>query len=98
MRGLSWHPSGPLTPGDALEAGRVDAHRLLSGYLPWLLPITTASSHPRGLWPRRHAKEQHLAQRPDMVGEARGHRWRIGEPVLRGARALSGQGPGEGLV
>src|SRR5206468_11477475 len=28
-RGLSWPPSGPLTPGDALDAGRVDARRLL---------------------------------------------------------------------
>src|SRR4051794_28933827 len=25
-RGLSWPPSGPLTPGDALDAGHVDAH------------------------------------------------------------------------
>src|SRR6266481_3672530 len=23
-RGLSWHPSGPFTPGDALKAGRAD--------------------------------------------------------------------------
>src|SRR5262245_57177924 len=29
MGGHSWHPSGPLPPGDALEAGRVDARRLL---------------------------------------------------------------------
>src|SRR5712691_3620096 len=29
MRGLSWPPSGPLTPVDALEAGRADARRLL---------------------------------------------------------------------
>jgi hypothetical protein len=28
-RGLSCHPSGPLTPVDALEAGRADARRLL---------------------------------------------------------------------
>ena len=28
-RGLSCHPSGPLTPMDALEAGRADARRLL---------------------------------------------------------------------
>src|SRR5207253_3302923 len=26
-RGLSWPPSGPLTPSDALDAGRVDARR-----------------------------------------------------------------------
>src|SRR5712691_673233 len=29
MRGLSWPPSGPLPPVDILEAGRVDARRLL---------------------------------------------------------------------
>src|SRR2546428_7599940 len=27
-RGLAWYPSGPFTPGDALTAGRVGAHRL----------------------------------------------------------------------
>src|SRR5262252_3386661 len=29
MRGLFWPLSGPLSPGDALDAGRVDAPRLL---------------------------------------------------------------------
>src|SRR5499427_9425350 len=92
MRGLSWHPSGPLTPGDALEAGRVDAPRLLSGYLPWLLPITTASSHPRWLRPRRHAKEQDCAHAPDMVRQPRRHRWRLGLPPLGRTVAVGGQG------
>ena len=32
MRGFSWPPNGPFTPGDALDTGRVDArrHRRLS--------------------------------------------------------------------
>src|SRR2546429_468202 len=42
MRGLSWPPSGPLTPGDALEAGRVDARR-------WFRPPPLAASHHPGL-------------------------------------------------
>src|SRR5215831_7838335 len=33
MRGLSRLPSGPLSPGDALDAGRVDARRLLKPLL-----------------------------------------------------------------
>jgi hypothetical protein len=41
-RGLSWHPSGPLTLGDALEAGRADARRLLR-------PPPLAASHHYGL-------------------------------------------------
>src|SRR5499427_10341694 len=92
MRRLSWHPSGPLTPGDALEAGRVDAHRRLSGCLPWLLPITSASSHPRWLRPRRHAKEQDCAHAPDMVRQPRRHRWLLGLPPLGRTVAVGGQG------
>src|SRR5215831_9910207 len=42
MRGLSWPPSGSLTPGDALEAGRVDAPR-------WLRPLPLAASYHHGL-------------------------------------------------
>ena len=59
-RGLSWPPSSSLTPGDALDAGRADARRLLRP------PHHAAShhpacSHPRWLGPRWHAKQQHLA-------------------------------------
>src|SRR5215475_1289238 len=92
MGGLSWHPSSPLTPGDALEAGRVDAHRLLSGSLPWLLPLTTAASHPRWLRPRRHAKEQDVASAPDLVRQPRRHRWCLGLPPRGRAVAVGGQG------
>src|SRR3989454_11492285 len=38
MRGLSRHPSSPLPPVDVLEAGRVDARRLLR-------PPPLAASH-----------------------------------------------------
>src|SRR5262244_656490 len=92
MRGLLWPPIGSVTRGDALDAGRVDAHRLLSGYIPWLLPITTASSHPRGLRPRRHAKEQDFAHAPDMIRQPRRHRWRLGLPPLGRTVAVGGQG------
>ena len=47
-------------------------HRACSGRLPWLLPLTTVYSHSRRLWPRRHPDTQHLAQRPDVIGQARG--------------------------
>src|SRR5215471_872994 len=40
----SWHPSGPLIRGDALDAGRADTHRLLR------LP-PRAASHPSVLTP-----------------------------------------------
>jgi hypothetical protein len=97
MRGSSGHPSGPRTPGGTLVAGRADARRL-----HWLPPRAashpSACSHPHWLWPRRHPIQQDLSQAPDMIGQPGGHRWRIGAPVLRGARALGGQGLGEGLV
>src|SRR5207253_3655136 len=46
---LSWPPSGPLPPGDALDAGRVDAHRLLrppplaASHRGWLTPPLPAA-------------------------------------------------------
>ena len=69
-RGLLWHPSGPLPPGDGRDSSRADTRR------PLRPPPLTASHHrgmltPCWLRPRRDAKEQHLTQRPDMVGEAR---------------------------
>jgi hypothetical protein len=48
MRERSWPPSGPLTPGDALDTGRVDARRLLRP--PPLAASRHAYSQPRGLW------------------------------------------------
>jgi hypothetical protein len=34
------------------------------------------------LWPRWHAEEQHLAQRPHPIGQSGRHRWRAGPPLL----------------
>ena len=90
-RGLSWPPSGPLPPGDALDAGPAHARRqrrspsLAAFYHP-------ACSHLRWLWPRRHAKEYDLPQRPHVVGQASGHRRRTRPPLLGGAIAMGGQG------
>ena len=86
-RGLSWHPSGPLPPGDALEAGRVAARRLLRPP-PLAASHHPACSHPCWLRPRRHAEEQHLAQGPHMVGQPRGHGWCLGLPPLGRAGAV----------
>ena len=52
-KGLSWHPSGSLTRGDTLEAGRADACRLLR-LPPRAASHPSACSHPRWLGPRRH--------------------------------------------
>src|SRR5215470_14061992 len=41
-RGLSWPPSGPLTPGDAFDPGRADVRRLLR-------PPHRAASHHHSL-------------------------------------------------
>src|SRR5262249_22330818 len=79
-RALSWHPSGPLTPGDSLNTGRVDTQRPLRSP-PLTLSTTTASSHPYWLGPWRDAKEQHLTQRPDVVSEPRRHGRRPGSPL-----------------
>ena len=74
-RGLSWPPSGALTPVDALEAGRADARRLLR-------PSHLATSHdpacspPRSLRPRWHAEQQYLSQGPHVIGQPRRHRGR----------------------
>ena len=72
IRGASWPLSGRLIPGDALDAGRADARRLLrpphhaASHYP-------AGSHPHGLGPRRHAKQEYLAQRPDVIRQSSGH-------------------------
>src|SRR6266446_632208 len=62
------------------------------------LPPATANSYPRGLGPRWHPIQQDLSQAPDMIGQLGCHRWRTGAPLLRGARAIGGQGLEEGLV
>src|SRR5438093_12995319 len=45
---------------------------------------TNLSGKAQGPW--RHPKQQHLAQRPDMVGQRRRHRRRLELPLLGRAR------------
>ena len=40
------------------------------------------------LRPRWHPEHQHFLQRPHVVGQARGHRWRTRPPHLRRATAV----------
>src|SRR5215470_378807 len=87
MRGLSWHLSA-LSPLVTPSTPAVRTHVAGSGPLPWLLPTTSVGLHPCCLGPWRDAKEQHLTQRPDMVGEPRRHGGRTGPPLLRGAAAV----------
>src|SRR5205823_6859503 len=97
MRGLSWHHRNPLPPRDVLKVGRADT-RGLPGHLPVLLPTTMACSYPRWLRPWRHAKQEHFAQRPDVIGQPRGHRWGPRLPQLGRARPIGGLGLREGLA
>jgi hypothetical protein len=87
MRGLSWHHRSPLSPGDALKAGCADT-RYQPGNFPLLLPTTAAYSSPRWLGPWRHAKQEHLAQRPDVIGQPRGYGRCPRLPLRGGARAV----------
>ena len=79
-RGPSGPLSGPRTPGDVLDASHADARRR-SGPLPLLLPTTPLDSHPHRLRPRWHTKQQHVAQRPDMVGQPCRHGRCTGPPL-----------------
>ena len=63
-------------------------HVACSGPLLWRLPTYSACSHPCWLRPGRHPKEQPLAQRPDVIGQPRGHGRRTGPPLLGRARAI----------
>src|SRR6185436_765274 len=87
QRGPSGSPSGPLTPGDGLDASHADARRH-SGPLPLLCPTTPVDSHPHRLRPGWHTKQQHFAQRPDVISEPRGHGRRPRPPLRGGARAV----------
>jgi len=54
-----------------------------------LSPIFLANLLPRmRLRPRRHPREQHFFQRPHVLRQASGHRWRTGPPQLRCAMAV----------
>ena len=88
---FSWPPSGSLTLGDALDAGRADARRQLRP--PHRAAARPpACSHPHGLGPRRHTAQEHLPEGPDMVGQARRHGWRTGPPLPGRTAAVGGLG------
>jgi hypothetical protein len=71
-RGLSWPPSGPLSPGEAVEASRVDAPRRLrppplaaSHHPGWLTtPRAAATAVPETAAPRVASRRDPSAQRP----------------------------------
>jgi hypothetical protein len=44
------------------------------------------------LRPWRHAKQQHISQAPDLIGESCRHRWRARAPHRGGATAVGGNG------
>jgi hypothetical protein len=72
---LSWLPSGPLSPGDALDAGRPDTrHRLRSplfavAYHRFLLtgPLAGATAARERAAPRAGATHGRSAQRPSLA-------------------------------
>ena len=64
----------PLVTPSALV---VWTHGACASHPSLLLPTPAACSHPRWLGPRGHPIQQHLTQRPDMIGEPRRHRWRL---------------------
>src|SRR5712691_8380492 len=75
MRGLSWHHSGPLSPGDALDAGHADARRHLrlsslaashhDGLLTAQLAAATAARGTAA--PRAASTHGRSAQRPSLA-------------------------------
>ena len=51
-----------------------------------------------GLRPRRHSEQQHLLQAPDMIGQARRHRWCTRSPHLGRAAAVGRPREQQGLA
>src|SRR6266566_4458146 len=77
----------PSPPGDALDTGHANTRRLLRRP-PRAASYHPPCSYPHWLRPQRHAKQQHLAQRPDVLRQSSGHRWRPWLPALGRARAM----------
>src|SRR6516162_10452746 len=50
------------------------------------------------LGPWRNPIEQHLSERPDVIGQSGRHRWRTGPPHLGGAMAIGGNGLSQRLA
>src|SRR5712664_1270137 len=75
-RGLSWHPSGPFTPGDALKTSRADtptprqltATRRSLSYALFLTPprVVATAAHGRAA-PRGASTHGQSAPRPSLA-------------------------------
>src|SRR5215471_10663089 len=85
-RGLAWLPSSSLASGDAPDANRADAPRLLRP--PPLAAFHHVCSQTRGLRPRWHAEEQDFSHAPDMVRQSCRHGRRTRPPLFGGARPV----------
>jgi hypothetical protein len=72
--------------------GACSRHRFL------LLLTPAACLHPGGLGPRGHPIQEHFTQRPDVIGEARRHRWRLRLPLRGRTRAVGRDRLGHGLT
>src|SRR4029453_7440673 len=74
----SWLPSGPLSPGDALEVSRVDAPRRLrlaplaaSHHHGWLTPPRAAARVARGTGaPHAASRRDRSGPRPSLACQA----------------------------
>src|SRR2546421_8712007 len=85
MRGLSWSPSGPLIPGDALDAGRADARRLLRP--PPSAPPSTRLAHTPTGWGHGGTRNRSTSRRvhtrsvtPAAIAGVHGHHC-LAEPL-----------------
>ena len=69
---------------------------------PWTLNATMLNSHRfldrLRLWPRRNSIEQHLFERPGVIGQPGHHCWRTGPPHLGGAMAIGWNGLSQRLA
>ena len=94
----SWHPSGPLTPGDALEAGRADARRCSATTpcrfpLPCLLtpPLAVATAARETAAPRAGSRHDRSAPPPSLAYRGRHC---LAEPVPLVGSGWAGPGVG----
>src|SRR6266851_87242 len=96
MRGLSRHPSGPLPPVDVLEAGRVDARRLLrpppSGGFPppgLLTPLLAAATAAHETAAPRGGSRRGPSVPPPWPASGAATVWRIPSRLSAGAVAMA---------
>jgi hypothetical protein len=81
-RELPWHPSIPFISRNVLKAGRADTRPRVSSQQSVAPSPVLSSLQLYWLWPRWYVEPQHLAPRPDVIGQPRSHRQRAGSPHL----------------